>query len=116
MPHQLKRPCHQFSCPNLTHNRSGYCDQHQSEYHKQRDINRNTSNERGYIYRWQKARKIFLNQHPLCAVCQSNGQVTVASVVDHIIPHKGNEALFWDESNWQSLCKFHHDQKTGRDA
>jgi 5-methylcytosine-specific restriction endonuclease McrA len=37
-------------------------------------------------------------------------------LVVEFIPHKGNEALFWDESNWQSLCKFHHDQKTGRDA
>jgi len=32
-----------------------------------------------------------------------------ASVVDHIKPHKGNDALFWDEKNWQSLCKPHHD-------
>jgi len=47
-------------------------------------------------------------------VCQTNGQIAAATVVDHIIPHKGNQVLFWDESNWQPLCKFHHDQKTGR--
>jgi len=116
MPYKPERPCNRSDCPNLTHNRSGYCDQHQKGYRKQQDINRDTSNGRGYTYRWQKARKIFLNQHPLCAVCQSNCQVTVASVVDHIIPHKGNQDLFWDESNWQPLCKFHHDQKTGREG
>jgi 5-methylcytosine-specific restriction endonuclease McrA len=30
-------------------------------------------------------------------------------VVDHIIPHKGDKALFWDEKNWQPLCKYCHD-------
>ena len=32
-----------------------------------------------------------------------------ASVVDHIIPHRGDESLFWDQTNWQSLCKQCHD-------
>jgi 5-methylcytosine-specific restriction protein A len=36
----------------------------------------------------------------------------VAEVVDHIKPHKGDMTLFWDENNWQSLCKMHHDRKT----
>lgn len=35
-----------------------------------------------------------------------------ASVVDHIIPHKGNDDLFWDMSNHQALCKKCHDIKT----
>jgi len=112
MPYQPKKPCSRSGCPNLTHNRSGYCDHHQKDYHRQRDTNRDTSNERGYSYRWQKVRKLFLTQHPLCIVCQFLGMVTAATVVDHIIPHKGNQELFWDESNWQPLCKFHHDQKT----
>ena len=30
-------------------------------------------------------------------------------MVDHIKPHKGDETLFWDETNWQALCKPHHD-------
>ena len=35
-----------------------------------------------------------------------------AQVVDHIIPHRGDPSLMWDESNWQSLCKPCHDSKT----
>lgn len=35
-----------------------------------------------------------------------------ATVVDHIIPHRGNKDLFWDESNWQALCKKCHDKNT----
>ena len=31
---------------------------------------------------------------------------------DHIVPHRGDMRLFWDESNWQPLCKRHHDVKT----
>lgn len=30
-------------------------------------------------------------------------------VVDHIKPHKGDAALFWDAANWQALCPDHHD-------
>lgn len=30
-------------------------------------------------------------------------------VVDHIIPHRGDEALFWDERNLQSVSKRWHD-------
>ena len=50
----------------------------------------------------------------LCVSCQAEGKLTAATVVDHIIPHRGDMKLFWDESNWQPLCKEHHDQKTGR--
>lgn len=32
-----------------------------------------------------------------------------ASVVDHIVAHKGDQVLFWDTDNWQALCKPHHD-------
>lgn len=50
----------------------------------------------------------FLNAHPLCVMCAARGQVTVATVVDHKKPHKGDPGLFWDESNWQSLCDNDH--------
>lgn len=34
---------------------------------------------------------------------------TAATVVDHVIPHKGDLGLFWDLTNWQPLCKLCHD-------
>lgn len=37
------------------------------------------------------------------------GQTVVASVADHIRPHKGDMALFLDRANLQSLCKPCHD-------
>ncbi|WP_314945899.1 hypothetical protein [Bradyrhizobium cosmicum] len=31
-----------------------------------------------------------------------------AVVVDHVKPHRGDRALFWDKRNWQPLCTHHH--------
>lgn len=73
---------------------------------------RPSASARGYDSRWQRARRLYLAQRPLCATCETNGQTTLATVVDHIRPHKGDMRLFWDETNWQPLCKRHHDQKT----
>lgn len=67
-----------------------------------------TSAQRGYGYKWQKARAHHLRDHPLCAYCQRQGLVTAASVVDHIVAHRGDMTLFWDRSNWQSLCASCH--------
>ena len=62
-----------------------------------------------YSYRWQKASKAFLARNPLCGKCVKMGLTTAATVVDHKIPHRGDLTLFWSESNWQGLCKSHHD-------
>ena len=67
------------------------------------------STARGYGYKWQKARERFLREHPLCCYCERIGRVTPATIVDHIIPHEGDDSLMWNESNWQPLCKPCHD-------
>lgn len=64
--------------------------------------------------RWRAASKAFLAEHPLCAECERHGRIEVATVVDHITPHRGDPALFWDDRNWQALSKRCHDRKTGR--
>lgn len=74
-----------------------------------------TSTQRGYGYKWQKAREQFLRENPLCVVCTAQGIVTVATVVDHIIPHRGDQSLFWRRSNWQSLCSTHHSRDKQRE-
>lgn len=71
-----------------------------------------TTAQRGYGSRWQKARQTFLLRSPLCVECSRNGRVTEARVVDHVVPHRGDQDLFWDTSNWQALCKRCHDVKT----
>jgi len=68
-----------------------------------------SSAQRGYGYKWQQARLVFLREHPLCKMHMDLGRVVPATVVDHIQPHKGDLKLFWDRKNWQPLCKSCHD-------
>ncbi|MCA0996301.1 HNH endonuclease signature motif containing protein [Alloyangia pacifica] len=37
-----------------------------------------------------------------------------ATVVDHIIAHRGDMTLFWDKANWQPLCKSCHNREKQR--
>jgi 5-methylcytosine-specific restriction endonuclease McrA len=36
-------------------------------------------------------------------------------IVDHIVPHKGDQTLFWDRANWRPMAKACHDSKTARE-
>ncbi|WP_330547708.1 HNH endonuclease [Caminicella sporogenes] len=99
-------------CPELTEGR--YCEKHQKEETKK--YNRKRKYKKLYnSSSWQRLRKKVLTKHPLCVECEEKGRLTPATVVDHIVPHHGNEALFWDEDNLQSLCKSCHDRKTAKE-
>lgn len=71
---------------------------------------RASAHQRGYDARWRRARLAYLAAHPLCVMCRRLGRTTAATVVDHSVPHKGDDRLFWDQANWQSLCAPHHDR------
>ena len=105
MPYKPKRPCRHPGCPNLSDGL--YCVEHAG------GEARESAAARGYDRRWQATRARYLQLHPLCAECARTGRIAAASVVDHITPHRGNKALFWDEGNWQPMCKSCHDRKTG---
>lgn len=109
-PQRAKRPCLVGSCKDFASNK-GYCDQHQDRI-KKKDRERGTAHQRGYDARWEKDRTKFLDENPLCADHRKRGMIEAATVVDHIIPHKGDQTLFWDKNNWQPLCKSCHDRKT----
>lgn len=108
MPQRPLRPCPRPGCGQLT--RGGPCERHR----RQSERDRGSASARGYGRRWQKAREIYLAEHPWCAECLRHGHRVLAQEVDHIIPHRGDPALFWRRSNWQSLCKTHHSEKTAR--
>jgi 5-methylcytosine-specific restriction protein A len=90
----------------------GYCPAHARTIERARG----SSNARGYTYRWQQRAARFRAHYPLCGMrpdarppvmsqCHDEGRITPAYQVDHIVPHRGDLALFWDElNNWQSLC------------
>ena len=58
---------------------------------------------------WTLARRIFRDANPFCRFCLEEGRHSEGEVVDHIIPHRGDRALFFDQANWQVLCKVCHD-------
>ena len=65
--------------------------------------------------RWRSIRAEQLRREPLCRMCREDGgRITPATVADHIKRHEGDEALFWNPANLQSLCKQHHDTSKRR--
>jgi 5-methylcytosine-specific restriction protein A len=100
MPTAPLRYCLGRGCGNTV--ARGYCPQCQPQA------------DRGVHYgrRWGKARLAYLADHPFCVDCEREGKQTLATDVDHIIPHKGNTDRFWDSTGWAALCKSHHSKKT----
>lgn len=49
-----------------------------------------------------------LRSHPLCSMCEAEGRITIARVVDHVHPHDGDVNEFFLGA-LQSLCRSHHD-------
>jgi 5-methylcytosine-specific restriction protein A len=62
---------------------------------------------------WQDIRRRRLTIEPLCRICAAKGLTIAASVCDHIKPHRGDVALFFDFNNTQSLCAPCHDIDKG---
>ncbi len=106
MPRKPMKPCKHLGCPKLTN--SQYCEEHEAMH----SSDRASAASRGYTSSWRVARRRFLKAHPLCVKCQQENRLMRATVVDHIKPHRGDAILFWDENNWQPLCKPCHDKKT----
>lgn len=64
--------------------------------------------------RWHKMRARQLRDNPLCSLHLELGRSEPATIVDHKIPHHGDETLFFDEANLQSMCKPCHDKHKQR--
>ena len=80
-----------------------------------KDRYRLPAHKRGYDHRRRKARRLYLDENPLCVMCLEDGHIEPATVVDHVVPHLQRAELFWDTANWQSLCKKHHDSTKQRE-
>ena len=114
MPELPKRKCAEPNCAAMAAPGDCRCEKHRQKY---ADATRRTPwrAERATLYgsaRWQAVRRAVLLERPFCVKCLEKGVYNLAQVVDHIKPHKGDEALFWDEKNLQPLCKVCHDIKT----
>ena len=107
MPMKPLRPCGKPGCGRLC--RGSYC-----EDHRPKSV-RMESEAWHHLYNrpdWKHGRAEFLAANPWCIECAKDGRRTRATVVDHIRPHRGAIELFLARSNWQPMCKKHHDAKT----
>ena len=121
MPNLPLRYCAHPGCRNTIGARQGYCATHRGQAERLMRRSNVLSVKRDFYetWRWRQVRRLFLQEHPLCVHCQRDGRTEAATEVDHVIPHRGDERLFWDDANWQALCKPCHSRKTlaetGRD-
>ena len=61
-------------------------------------------------------RKAQLERESCCVMCRDTfGRTRPATVADHIIPHRGDLALFYDTNNLQSLCAECHSKHKQRE-
>ena len=114
VPTASPRYCSTPGCKRYA-TKGGYCDQHArptlAEARAIADSQRGNSAARGYGRMWRTASDGWIAHHPFCSVC-GVALPRRLMVVDHVVPHRGDMALFWDRSNWQTLCKACHDRKT----
>ncbi len=102
------RPCKHSGCAELT--RDGWCDRHKPRHKRNRSADYHSWY---FLPIWTKTlRPNQLLKEPFCRECAREGLRVYATVVDHIVPHRGDWKLFCDPNNLQSLCKHHHDKKT----
>lgn len=64
---------------------------------------------------WKLRRQAQLTAEPLCCMCAKAGAIIRATVADHVIDHKGDEAEFF-QGELQSLCAPHHDRAKQRET
>lgn len=100
------RECNQPRCPNYA-TKHGYCDDHQQTYNERGGSNTDSRLDPTNRF-FRRARRAFLNEHPICNHCKRH----MATVLDHIRPHRGIASLYWDRDNWQGLCVWCHGLKT----
>jgi len=110
VPAGAYRECNHTRCPKYaTHN--GFCEDHQRTM-RDRTAGPTGANLRPSNLRFRWMRAAYLHLHPMCAVCH----LEPATELDHKTPHRGASRLFWDQNNWQGLCRVCHGRKTAREV
>lgn len=106
------RPCRYPGCGALT--RDGWCPAHKPKPAQRRE----SAAWHGWygLPIWtDDLRYAQLLREPFCRECARLGRRVRATDVDHVKDHKGDWALFVDQSNLESLCHNCHSRKTMRD-
>ena len=63
---------------------------------------------------WEARRQALFAVQPLCVMCLTQEEVTIADTADHIVPHRGDPDLFW-HGELQPLCAACHSRHKQRE-
>ena len=103
--------CKKAGCGRTAEPGKDYCKQHLTLQGQRKIFNkRGKSGQYHSMYEsqeWRKRRAQFLKKYPRCFVCGAP-----ATIADHIIPHRGDLTLFYDDNNLQPMCQSCHSRKT----
>ena len=102
--------------------RQKYCKEHVPEP-KQTNADRYENRKRtgGKYFRfyhskqWQRASQLYKINNPCCEECLKEGVIKKVDVTDHIVEIRDDWSKRLDETNFQSLCHYHHNLKTRRE-
>ena len=91
---------------------------HKREHDRKFDESRPSASKRGYDANWQRVRRMFLREHPLCEdpFGYHGDTVTIATEVHHKVALRslpGNAGGTNHPENLQALCKGCHSRITG---
>lgn len=111
MPVAAPRPCTHPGCGALVRDGSGRCAKHPKPAWA---VKKPTPTKRITGRRLQRMRAELFATDPLCAECQRQGRVTVATQRDHITPLCDGGAD--DAGNVQGLCEPCHATKSQAEA
>ena len=106
MPNAAPRPCTHPGCGVLVRDGTNRCERHpRPAWTKREDAPQRIGGRRR-----QELRAQLLRSQPLCAECERQGRVTLATERDHIVPlaEGGTE----DDNNVQGLCPPCHEAKS----
>ena len=108
---KVKSKCSEFACKSTVY-KSGKCEDH---------LPKVNPSERPKYHDWYKTplwsalKSNVLAKNVLCIKCEAAGITSLATVVDHAVPHRGNWSLFKDASNLRALCMSCHSLKTAHE-
>ena len=113
MPYKPKKPCAHTGCRELTHGR--FCPAHQKLADQQYEkYQRDPDTKNRYGRAWQRVRRKFVAEHPLCEECLRKGEHTPVQEVHHILPRSKGGTHAPDNS--MSLCSSCHSTITAKEG
>lgn len=121
MPVAPNRPCKFASrgCRRMAVSGSSCCAEHSTQVRREAESRRMSDEDTARIRKWYKL-PIWFARRDACLKaalfrCATAGCVNRATDCDHIIPHRGDWALFIESRNHQALCHSCHSRKTARE-